>query len=131
MCVCFCFVFLKYLFIQLHQVLVAACGIFHCGTRAPEDAGSVVAARRLSCPTACGILVPRPGIEPVSPALEGGFLPTGPPGKSLYVFFMCFFLYVGIKGISLGGMRVAIRGKKQNLIPSKFYVLEILKFKLC
>ena len=36
----------------------------------------------LSCPAACGILVPRPGIEPVSPALEGGFLTTGPPGKS-------------------------------------------------
>ena len=30
----------------------------------------------------CGILVPRPGIEPMSPALEGGFLTAGPPGKS-------------------------------------------------
>ena len=30
---------------------------------------------------ACGILVPRPEIKPVSPALEGGFLTTGPPGK--------------------------------------------------
>ena len=30
-----------------------------------------------------GILVPRPGIEPKSPALEGRFLTTGPPGKSL------------------------------------------------
>ena len=28
------------------------------------------------------ILVPPPGIEPVSPALEGGFLTTEPPGKS-------------------------------------------------
>ena len=36
---------------------------------------------------ACGILVPRPGIEPASPALEGGFLTTGPPGKSLFVYF--------------------------------------------
>ena len=25
---------------------------------------------------------PRPGIEPTSPALVGGFLTTGPPGKS-------------------------------------------------
>ena len=40
-------------------------------------------ARGLSCPTACGILVPRPGIEPMSPALEGGSSTTGPPGKSL------------------------------------------------
>ena len=38
----------------------------------------LVVARRLSCPAACGILVPRPGIEPTSPALEGGFLTTGP-----------------------------------------------------
>ena len=29
------------------------------------------------------ILVPWPGIEPVSPVLHGGFLTTGPPGKSL------------------------------------------------
>ena len=28
-------------------------------------------------PGACGILVPRPGIEPTSPALEVGFLPLG------------------------------------------------------
>ena len=28
------------------------------------------------------ILVPRPGIEPMSPALQGGFLTTGPPRKS-------------------------------------------------
>ena len=32
---------------------------------------------------ACGILVPQQGIDPPSPALEGGFLTTGPPGKSL------------------------------------------------
>ena len=69
--------FLKYLFIYfwLHRVLVAA--------------------RGLSCPAACGILVPRPGIEPASPALAGGFLTTGPPGKSperiLIIYsFWCF-----------------------------------------
>ena len=32
---------------------------------------------------ACGILVPRPGMEPVFPALAGRFLTPGPPGKSL------------------------------------------------
>ena len=36
---------------------------------------------------ACGILAPRPGIEPAPPALEGKVLTTGPPGKSL-----CFLL---------------------------------------
>ena len=35
---------------------------------------------------ACGILVPRPGTELVSPALEGGILTTGPPGKSCNQF---------------------------------------------
>ena len=46
----------------LHWVFVVACG--------------------LSCSMACGILVPRPGMEPVSLALEAGFLTTGPPRKS-------------------------------------------------
>ena len=52
-----------------------------CGT------GSEVAACRLSWPAACGILVPRPGIELASPAVEGRFLTTGPPGKSLEFCF--------------------------------------------
>ena len=43
---------------------------------------SVVMSYRLSCPTASGILVPRPRIGPESPALAGGFLTTGPPRKS-------------------------------------------------
>ena len=48
----------------------AVCGSFSsCGARA-----SLVAA--------CGILVPRPGIEPMFPALGGRFSPTGPQGKS-------------------------------------------------
>ena len=33
-------------------------------------------------PMACGIFWDQAGIEPVSPALAGGFLTTGPPGKS-------------------------------------------------
>ena len=41
-----------------------------------------MAASRLSCPAACGILVPRPGMEPTFPAREGGFLTTGPQEKS-------------------------------------------------
>ena len=66
---------------------VAARRLFSsCGMQAPECTGSVVAVRGLSCPMARGILVPRPGIEPPSPALEGRFLTTGPPGKSLKFF---------------------------------------------
>ena len=37
---------------------------------------------RLSLVVAHGILVARPGIKPMCPVLEGGFLTTGPPGKS-------------------------------------------------
>ena len=78
--------------------LVVACGfsLFSCGARAPGRVGSVVCstralllrcessivvARGLSCAAACGILVPRPGIEPASPALEGGFFTTELPGE--------------------------------------------------
>ena len=43
-------------------------------------------AHGLSCSTECGILVPRPGIEPTSLALQGRFLTTDPPGKSPKLF---------------------------------------------
>ena len=43
--------------------------------------------RGLSCPEPQGILIPWPGIEPISPALEVKFLTTGPPGKSLKQIF--------------------------------------------
>ena len=60
------------------------CGGFSCGVQA-----SVVAAQRLSvCGTWTQFLCsmwhpPRPGTEPMSPALAGGFLTTGSPGMSL------------------------------------------------
>ena len=54
-----------------------SCGLFRWGTQA-----SLVVALELRCPGACGILGLRPGIIPVSPALEGGFLTSGPPGTS-------------------------------------------------
>ena len=37
----------------------------------------------LSCPTACGILVPWPRLKITFHALQGKFLATGSPGKSL------------------------------------------------
>ena len=51
------------------------CGSSRWGVRGQSLPG------RLSCPAACEILVPRSGIEPSSPALEGRFLTTGPPGR--------------------------------------------------
>ena len=49
------------IYFWLHQVFVKVCG--------------------LSCPTACGILVPWPEIEPASSILEGWFLSTRPSGR--------------------------------------------------
>ena len=72
----------KKIFIWLYQALVVAHGLSSYSTWAPEHAGSVVVTCRLSCLTTWEILVPRPGIEPMSPTLEGGFLTTGPPRKS-------------------------------------------------
>ena len=46
------------------------------------SAGSVVVAHRLSCSATKMWDLPGPGLEPVSPALTGGFLTTAPPGKS-------------------------------------------------
>ena len=56
-------------------------------------ASSVVVAQGLSCSAACGILVPQPVIEPMSPAMEGGFFTTGPPGKSLCISFLLLLNY--------------------------------------
>ena len=45
-------------------------------------ADPLIVTHRLSCPATCWILVPWPGIEPASLALQGRFLTTGPPGRS-------------------------------------------------
>ena len=42
----------------------------------------------LVAPLHVGILVSQPGIKPTSSALEGGFLATGPSGKSLDVVML-------------------------------------------
>ena len=77
-----------------------------CDAWAPEHAGSVLAARGLSCPTACGISAPQLGIKPTSPALEGGFSTTGPPGKSptlsgLFFFPPNLFIYIFLAVLGL------------------------------
>ena len=42
----------------------------------------------LSGPAGCRVLVPGSGIEPQSPALEGGFLATGAPGSPCVVVLL-------------------------------------------
>ena len=54
-----------------------------CGTPPPEREDSVVVVQGLSCPVACGVLVPRPGIKLTFLTLGDRLLTTGPPGKSL------------------------------------------------
>ena len=62
-------------------------GFCCCGARALGARASVVVARGLgSCGTRGQLPsgmwdLPRPGLEPMSPALAGGFLSTVPPGK--------------------------------------------------
>ena len=94
--------------------LVVVCRSFSlssCGERAPERVGSVVCGMQslslrsassvvvaggLSCPVAYGILVSGSGIEPTSPALEGGFFTTGPRRKSLSHYS---FGLIHVKGV--------------------------------
>ena len=70
--------------------VVVARGLSSCGSRALE--------RRLSsCGARAQLLrgtwdLPGPRIEPVSPALAGGFLITVPPGKSLNFLYLGLFL---------------------------------------
>ena len=96
-----------YLFIfWLCQVVFAACGLFvavrwllsSCGAWAAErvgsvfaHSGSIVVVCGLSCPSACGILVPQPGIQVASTALQDGFSTTGPPGKSPHFLLVAAF----------------------------------------
>ena len=88
-------------------IVVASC----CGAQALGLWASVVVARGLSscglwalerrlssCGTWAYLLhgmwdLPGPGIEPVSPALAGGFLTTAPPGKPQGLCLLIFLLF--------------------------------------
>ena len=59
-------------------LFVVACGLSTSGGQA-----LVTAARRLSCYGACGILIPRPGMDGTRvPGIAMRILKPGPPGKS-------------------------------------------------
>ena len=66
-------------FVATHGLCIVARGL------------SFAVAHRLSCSLACGILVPQRGIEFTCSALEGKFLTTGPPGKSLLTILFLKF----------------------------------------
>ena len=81
------------------SAVVANGGFSCCRARALGRQASVVAACQLrSCgtqpqlPCSMGDL-PRPGIEPMSPALAGRLPTTGLPGKSCLTWFLSFFFF--------------------------------------
>ena len=89
------YILLRWVFIVVHGTslvvnhgLCRVCVFTDCSTQT-----SLFAVCRFGCPVACGILVPQPGIEPASPALEDRFLTTGPPGKSHVRGFIYLFIY--------------------------------------
>ena len=64
-------------------------GFSSCGTRAQQSWLTGSRAQFSSCGVQASLLrgmwdLPGPGLEPVSPALAGGFLTTVPPGKSKF-----------------------------------------------
>ena len=71
----------------LQWLLLWSTGARACGPQQLWPMDSVTVGHGLSFPVACGILVPRPGIETVSPALAVQYLTTGPPEKSLNLCF--------------------------------------------
>ena len=93
--------FIYYLFLAVLGLRFCTRAFSSCGERAPlfiamrgplTIAASLVAEHRLqtrrlsSCGSRAQLLrgmwdLPRPGLEPVSPALAGGFSTTAPPGK--------------------------------------------------
>ena len=98
---------LIYLFLAVLGLRFCARAFSSCGERGPlfivvrgplTIAALPVAEHRLqtrrlsSCGTRAHLLrgmwdLPRPGLEPVSPASAGGFSTTAPPGKPLSVYF--------------------------------------------
>ena len=101
------YIYIFFFFSWLHQVLLIAeeggdlphpsCCLFavvlrllsSCSIWAPEHTGPVAVVCGLSCPAACGIPTSFPGLESMSPGLEGRFSTTGPQGKSLTGSFWC------------------------------------------
>ena len=70
-------------FLFLIFIYLTVCGL-SCGMwdLLLQRTNSLVVKCGLTCSVACGTLLPQPGIEPTSPALQGRFLISGPLGES-------------------------------------------------
>ena len=115
--------------VAAHRLLIAVAS--RCRARALGTWASVVVARRLSscgswalerrlssCGTRALLLhgmwdLPRPRLEPVSPALAGGFLTTAPPGKSS----ACLFKSTNLQPDFLGSPKVTLSSLPYVSIP--------------
>ena len=64
------------------------------------SAGSVVVVHGLSC---SAWDLPGPGLEPVSPALAGGFLTTAPPGKPRTMFLKMLWSKIKLERVTVLG----------------------------
>ena len=67
----------------------------------------------------CGILAPRPGIEPAPPALDGEVLTTGPPGKPLNKLTECLYELGCV--VSAGNTQT----KKTNIHQKTYFMKEV------
>ena len=89
------------IYFWLHQIFVAVWrfsltvasrGLLLLLSMSSKLKGSVVVAHGLSCSKACGILVPRPGIEPMFPALSVRSLNHWTAGQVLISVFYTLIL---------------------------------------
>ena len=124
------------LFVVVHGLLIvvaslvsehrlSARGLSRCGLRALE--------RRLSsCGAQAQLLrgmwdLPRPGLEPVSPALAGGFLTTAPPGKSQKWDFLIFIFCIVSFSQFKSSLKKIKKKKKNNNVFNHTVVCQVLK----
>ena len=88
-----------------HRGGFSCCGVWILGLQhllhCTQAGHGLIGGARLSYPEACRSLIPRPKIDPVFPALAGRFLTTGPPRKSLFLFF-CFLLLSFKRSLYIG-----------------------------
>ena len=89
-------------------VIILSYFYFACTRSSLQREGFSCCCAWISYPMACGILVSRPGIEPVSSALEGGFLTTEPAGMSLIFCFVAQILPASASGSSFRLVAMAL-----------------------